>query len=124
MNATIQTVIDAWITAERQNDTHALADGLAADFQFVGPAGFVLNKQQFLGRFDSGDLKTTSFAITNLNLRQRQHLAMVIGVWTQETTFQGRPNNGNFRMTLVLTGNDTQWQVLGAQLSPMMGPPA
>jgi hypothetical protein len=70
MHATIQTIFDRWIDAERQNDAHPLADVLTDDFQFVGPAGFILNREQFLGRFDSGDLQTTSFDISGLTLRE------------------------------------------------------
>jgi ketosteroid isomerase-like protein len=124
MPATIQSIIDHWIVAERQNDAHSLDDDLTDDFLFVGPAGFILDKDQFLGRFDSGDLKTTSFDISGLTLREHDNLAIAVGVWTQETTFRNRPNNGNFRLTAVFTGSGDSWQVIGAQLSPMMAPPA
>jgi ketosteroid isomerase-like protein len=122
MDAAIQTIVDRWIAAERANDAHPLADVLADDFMFVGPAGFILNKDLFLGRFDSGDLKTTSFDITGLDVREHDNLAVAIGVWGQETSYQGRPNNGNFRLTMIFTGGRESLQVLGAQLSPMMGP--
>lgn len=122
MNAAIQTIVDRWIEAERANDSHSLTDVLADDFMFVGPAGFILNKDLFLGRFDSGDLKTTSFDITGLNVREHDNLAVAIGVWSQETTYQERSNNGNFRLTMIFTGRHENLQVLGAQLSPMMGP--
>jgi ketosteroid isomerase-like protein len=122
VNTAMQTIVDRWIEAERANDSHALAGVLADDFLFVGRAGFILNKDQFLGCFDSGDLKTTSFNISGLNVRERENLAVAIGVWGQETTYQGRPNNGNFRLTMIFTGDRESPQVLGAQLSPMMGP--
>jgi len=124
MNTAIRRIIDRWIEAERNNDAHPLADTLASDFRFVGPAGFVLDKDQFLARFDSGDLRTSSFDITGLEVREHDQVAIGIGVWTQETTFQGRSNSGNFRLGIVFTGNDANCEVLGAQLSPMMGPPA
>ena len=124
MNPAIQSVIDRLIDAERKNDAHPLADLLTSDFRFIGPAGFVIDKQQFLSRFDSGDLRTSSFDITDFQVCEHDNVAVVIAVWTQETTFQGRPNNGNFRLTMIFTGSGEQWQVLGAQLSPMMGPPA
>jgi ketosteroid isomerase-like protein len=122
MNAAIQAIVDRWIEAERNNDAHPLEGTITDDFRFVGPAGFVLTRDQFLGRFDTGDLKTTSFDITDLELREHDNVAIAIGVWTQETTFQARPNNGNFRLTMVFTGSGDQRQVLGAQLSPMMAP--
>lgn len=122
MDSVTQAIVDRWIAAERANDAHALADTIADDFRFVGPAGFVLTGDQFLGRFDSGDLKTASFDITGLELRDHDAVAVAIGVWTQETSFQGRPNSGNFRLTMVFRGQGDQRRVLSAQLSPMMTP--
>jgi ketosteroid isomerase-like protein len=115
MENALQPLVDRLVEAERANDARSLEDALAEDFQFVGPAGFVLDRNQFVHRFDSGDLKTTNFDITGLVFRDHGTHAVAIGVWQQETTYQGRPNNGNFRLTLVFTSDN-------GQLSPMMGP--
>lgn len=122
MNAAIKTIVDRWVEAERADNSRQVEDVIAGDFMFVGPAGFILNREQYLARFDNGDLHNSSLEITGLNVREHDNLAVVIGVWRQETTWQGRPNNGNFRVTMIFTGAGDAWQLLGAQLSPMMGP--
>jgi hypothetical protein len=51
-----------WTEAEIEADVSAL-DALATDdFTLVGPAGFVLDKQQWLERYRQGNLLTHSLA--------------------------------------------------------------
>ena len=123
MAAAIQDILDTLIASERANDAHQLADGLAEDFRFIGPAGFVLTGEQFAGRFDGGTLKTTSFDLTDVEVREHNGTAVAVGVWAQETSCQGKPNNGNFRFTGVFTSAGGDWKLLNAQLSPMVAPP-
>jgi ketosteroid isomerase-like protein len=122
MAAGIQQILDTLIECEKANDAHRMADLLAEDFRFIGPAGFVITGEQFTGRFDGGKLKTTSFDLTNVDLREREGTAVAVGVWTQETTFQGNPNNGNFRFSGVFIKEGDGWKLYHSQLSPMMAP--
>ena len=56
----IRTVGIAWIGAELAADVATL-DALATDdFHLVGPFGFVLDKQQWLDRYRSGDFATSA----------------------------------------------------------------
>jgi len=121
MTATIQAILDTLKASEQANDAHAMAALLTDDFRFIGPAGFVITGEQFAGRFDGGALKTTSFDLTDLDVREHGDTAVAVGVWTQETTFQGTPNNGNFRFSGVFAKEGDGWKLLHAQLSPMMG---
>ena len=123
MAAAIQNILDTLIASERVNDAHPMAGVLADDFRFIGPAGFVLTGEQFAGRFDGGALKTTSFDLANVDVREHGDAAVAVGVWTQETSYQGHPNNGNFRFTGVFVKDDDGWMLLNGQLSPMMGQP-
>lgn len=124
MVAAIQDVLDRLVESEKANDAHPMADLLAEDFRFIGPAGFVLTGEQFVARFDGGNLKTTSFDLTGVDIREHGNAAVATGVWTQETTYQGNPNNGNFRFTGVFIKEGDGWKLLNGQLSPMMAPPS
>ena len=54
MTEQISDLLDRWTDAERRCDTGQLATVLADDFVGVGPVGFVLDREGWLGRFAHG----------------------------------------------------------------------
>lgn len=122
--ATTQEILDSIVASERANDSQPLAPFLADGFRFIGPVGFVLDGDQFLGRFIGGHLTTTRFDLTDVDVREHDSVAVAIGTWAQETSYQGTSNNGNFRFSGVFVKDGAGWKLFHAQLSPTMAPPA
>jgi len=56
MTATTELLdlVRRWAAAEQDNDPGRLDEVLAGDFHGVGPAGFVLDRPQWLARFGNG----------------------------------------------------------------------
>jgi ketosteroid isomerase-like protein len=54
MITTIKSFLDDWAEFECDADVKRLDTLLADDFVGIGPVGFVLDKQAWLGRFDRG----------------------------------------------------------------------
>lgn len=117
-----------WAEAERRGDPAALDAVLRDDFVLVGPLGFVLDKQQFLGSRRSGALKHASFEWEGSSVRIFGDTAVVVGIQTQQSTYQGQDASGRFRVTqiAVRTGAaaDDRWMLAGLHLSPIATPPA
>lgn len=107
-------VVEEW-AAEQRGDAAFLGDALAEDFVGVGPLGFMLDKQQWLGRF-AGGLSYESFAL--------EEVAMVTGRQKQTGGFQGNDVEGEFRATLVLVERDGRWLLAGWHASPIAGAPS
>ncbi len=80
MAAAIQEIFDTLIASERANDARKMADVLTEGFRFISPAGFVITGEQFAGRFDGGALTTTSFNLTNVDVREHEGTAVAVGV--------------------------------------------
>lgn len=111
-----------WAEAEQRADTVAL-DELAADsFRLVGPLGFVLDKAQWLARYVTGGLATSSLVWDDVEVRDFGDTAIAIGRHTQRATFQGRPTDGQFRGTQVFVRGAAGWRLASVQLSPLSGP--
>ncbi|TDD74590.1 nuclear transport factor 2 family protein [Actinomadura rubrisoli] len=108
---------ERWADAERRSDTQALDGLLDEDFRGVGPVGFVLTKQQWLGRYEGG-LAVESFDWQDVNVRVFGDTAIAIGTQVQEASHQGRPSSGRFRSTQVLVRRDGGWRIVSMHLSP------
>jgi ketosteroid isomerase-like protein len=119
----VAQLTDTWATAELQSDTAFLEQCLADDFVGVGPLGFLLNKQQWLARHQSGDMKYSVHTLDEVRVRAYTEAAIVVGRLTQEATFRGNPMNAQMRVTLVFVQQQGQWRLAGFHLSPIGQPP-
>lgn len=126
MSATEDEIRDLgqrWADAEVRGDAAELDKLSTDDFTLVGPLGFVLTKQQWLGGFKAGDLVTTSLVWDEIQVRDYGDTAVAIGRRTQEASYQGNPANGTFRGTQVAVRGENGWLQAGVHLSPIGGPP-
>ncbi len=113
-----------WADAELHGDADALSALLDADFVCVGPLGFLLDKEQYLGARRSGDLKQQAFDWQDVRVRIYGEAAVAIGTQIQKTTFQGHDASGQFRVTQVLIRKGDRWLLASLHLSPIGQPPA
>src|SRR5919198_6693538 len=102
-----------WAAAERTGDVDALGPLLADDFILVGPLGFMLDKEQYLGSRRSGDLKHASLIWEDVSVRVYGDAAVAVGSQTQRSTYQGRDASGRFRVTQVAIRRGNHWMLAG-----------
>lgn len=113
-----------WAAAEQAGDTAALGALAVPGFQLVGPLGFVLDRQQWMQRYRSGDLHTATLDWAIESVRVYGDAAVTIGTHTQTGDYRGRPIDGAFRSTHVAVRRDGRWQLASIHLSPVQKPPA
>lgn len=115
----VSRLVDAWAAAEPQGDVAFLERVISDDFVGVGPLGFLLTKQEWLARHESGELKYRVHTFGDVNVRIYDGAAIVIGRLTQEATYRGNPINAQLRTTLIFVHQDGQWRLAGLQFSAM-----
>jgi ketosteroid isomerase-like protein len=118
----IQEIGTQWADAERRADSAALDALTTDDFTLVGPVGFVLNKQQWLGRYRGG-FTPEELTWDDVTVRGYGSAAVAIGRQTQKASFQGQRADGQFRTTHVFVRPGDRWLLAGMHLSPIGGPP-
>lgn len=111
-----------WAEAEERSDAQALGLLLADDFVLVGPLGFLLDKQQYLGSRRSGAMRHESFAWEDVRVRVYGAAAVAVGSQTQRSAYQGRDASGRFRVTQVAVEQGGRWVIAGIHLSPIAQP--
>ena len=119
----VARLADAWATAELRADTAFLEQTLADDFIGIGPLGFMLNKQEWLARHQSGDLKYDSLELDEVTVRVYGEAAVVTGRQVQSAAYRGNSIPGQFRITLVFVHQQGQWRLAHLQLSTIGEPP-
>src|SRR5215831_5564599 len=105
----VAQLADTWATAELQRDTAFLEKCLSDDFVGVGPLGFLLSRQEWLARQQSGEMQYDVHTLDEVRVRAYTEAAIVIGRLTQAATYRGSPMNAQMRTTLVFLHQHGQW---------------
>jgi hypothetical protein len=115
---------DAWIAAELRGDTAFIEKTLTDDFVGIGPLGFLLNKQQWLERHQSGELKYETLDQGEVQVRTyNSGVAILIGRQVQTSTFQGHGVLAQLRTTLVFVQQQETWQLASLHYCSIGQPP-
>jgi ketosteroid isomerase-like protein len=112
-----------WTEAEIGGDATILDSLATDDFTLVGPAGFVLSKQQWLDRYRNGDLHTRALQFEAAATRVYGDTAVTVGRQVQQAEYRDHPVNGEFRVTRVAVREGSAWRLAGLHLSPIAGSP-
>ncbi|MHB8647496.1 MAG: nuclear transport factor 2 family protein [Thermomicrobiales bacterium] len=106
-----------WAAAEQRGDTAFLARILADDFVGIGPRGFMLTKEQWLARYQSGDLRHASFTWDEARVRVYGDAAVATGRQTQQGRYKDHDITGQFRVTQVFVKQGETWLLAALHLS-------
>ena len=116
-----------WAEAEVAGDTATLAAMADPELRLIGPLGFVLDREAWLHRYDSGDLQTSQLIWDQVETRVFGDTAITVGRQSQQAGYRGRPNNVDLRVSHVfLRDSDAAygWRIVHIQLSnTLSGPP-
>ena len=123
MEQEVVRLADAWAAAELQSDTAFLERLLSDDFVGIGPLGFLLTKQEWLARLQSGDLKYNALTLDEVKVRVYNEAAILICRQVQEAAYRGNPIMAQLRTTLVFVQHQGQWQLAGLHLCNIGQPP-
>ena len=119
---------EEWAVSELRGDTASLGEILAEDFFGVGPRGFMLTREQWLFRHDSGNLTYETFEWDEVSVRVHKDAAVMIGRETARAVYEDgdvrHEIQNQFRATLVFVEEEGRWVLLSLHLSPIAGPPA
>ena len=110
-----------WAAAESSGDVETLAGLVTEDFRVVGPVGFVLDRQQYLGRYQGG-FAPESVSWDEVTVRAYGAAAVSIATVTQRASFGGQRADGQFRVVHLFVRDGDRWRIANVQYSTIGGP--
>jgi hypothetical protein len=119
MKDTIQTFQRRFDEAEFRADADALHELIAEDFFSIGPKGFVLNKQEWIGRH--GRFKYLEVNISEVDIRHFEKTAIVRNIQHNKATHDDDLVEITTRVMQVWVEHNDRWQIVGIQFSPWAG---
>lgn len=119
----VLTVVRHWAAAEGHNDAGLLDDVLAEHFVGIGPVGFVLPRDMWLGRYARG-LENRSFELEDLRVHDYGTTAVVVGVLHQDTLVKGTEKSGRFRVSLTAVQQHDRWLIASVHIGALANPAA
>ncbi len=119
----IGRLTEAWAAAEARGDTAFLESTLADDFIGIGPLGFMLTKQEWLARHQSGDVTYESLDVSEVTVRVYDEAAIVTSRQVQNAAYRGNSVQAQLRTSLVFVHQQGQWRLAHLQLSTIGEPP-
>lgn len=120
----IMRLAEGWTSAEAGGDVAFLEKTLADDFIGIGPLGFMLTKQEWLARHQSGDLQYETLNLDEINVRVYNEAAILTARQVQQVAYRGTSIKAQLRTTLVFVQQQEQWQLASFQLSTIGQPPS
>jgi hypothetical protein len=103
--------------AELGADDGALRRLIADDFQSIGPKGFVMDKEAWVGRHVH--FKYLALETSELTVRCYDRAAVARFVQRNRAVYQGREMEHTTRVSEVWVEQGGAWRLAGIQFSPM-----
>lgn len=100
-----------------QNNVAALDRILAEDFVFTSSRSIVVTKAQELSDIRSGEMKTESAGVDELQVRVRGTAAVVTGRATLKGVWHGQDFSGQYRVTATWIKEAGHWRLLALHAS-------
>jgi hypothetical protein len=103
--------------AERSGNREQLSRLLTDDFAAIGPKGFLLDKQAWLGRH--AQFRYLALETSELDVRLYDGAAIVRNRQHHRSTYQGKELTADVRVSHTWVRLHKEWQLAGIQFSPL-----
>ena len=117
----IRQLMQEWAEALVKGDQAAIDRITSADWMLTDPQGMLISKAQSDAHRKSGTVKFESFKL-ELKVRVYGDTAVVHGLATRKSSYQGQDTSGQYRSTDVFIKSNGRWQAIAAHVTRVVKP--
>jgi len=118
----IKQLMQEWADALVKGDQAAIDRITSADWTLTDPQGMLISKAQSDAHRKSGTVKFESFKLDELKVRVYGDTAVVHGLATRKSSYQGKDTSGQYRSTDVFIKSNGRWQAIAAHVTRVVKP--
>jgi hypothetical protein len=115
MEQTIRTLQNKVNMALLQSDWQTLNELVAPEAKIIGPKGFMISRDEWIGVHQSADYQQVRLEATETDLRAYDSAGLRCDVIESECTYKGETIAGRFRVMHVWVTDHEKWQLAGVQ---------
>src|SRR5712691_10120035 len=119
----VRQLNDEWVKAMMRGDSATLDRIMADDFFFTYPLEGD-DKAQFIADVTSGDLKIEHLSSEHVNVRVFGSTAVLTARDSATWLYHGHKLSGQYKVVLIYSKRDGQWQLCAIQACPLAQPDA
>ena len=105
-----------------RGDVEFLEGQTADDYTTVNGAGTLSTKPEMMKSLRAGTTKVTSFELAELRARLYGDVAVLTGVYRDQSSVNGRDRRVNVRFTRVFVNQSGIWRAVSYQQTPLVTP--
>jgi hypothetical protein len=119
MDETVRSLQDRVNNALLAGDWETLDKLLAPDARMIGPKGFVIDRDTWIGVHKESEYQQVRLEPTETDVHAYDHAGIRFDVLESEYTYHGETIAGRFRVTQIWVTNHGNWQLAAVQYTAL-----
>lgn len=119
MEDKIRTLQDRVNEAMLGSDWGTLNELIAPDARIIGPRGFIISRDEWIGAHQESDYKQVRLEATETDVHAYDNAGIRFDVVESECTYKGETITGRFRVAQVWVTDRGRWQLAAVQYTAL-----
>ena len=119
MESTVASLQDKVNAALLGSDWEALNDLVAPDARVIGPRGFIIGRDEWIGVHQSNDYQQIKLETSETEVSAYDGAGIRFDVVDSECTYHGETITGRFRVMQVWVTDRERWQLAAVQYTAL-----
>jgi hypothetical protein len=119
MKEIVRTLQDRVNAALLESDWETLNDLVAPDARIIGPKGFMIDRDEWIGVHQGSEYQQVRLQPTETDLCTYDRVSIRFDIVDSECLYKGETHSGRFRVIQVWVTDHDRWQLAAVQYTAL-----